>query len=212
MRGAVVQIPHPNPEEPMPRSTTMTVAAFAAIAACALAAPAASQVVTTAGGDVVSTAQKHLIDNLITIDSIQAATAKMAATKTENPAVRDFANSLASDHAAHADALAKIAAKKDVGREADASSKIATDFSGRYTALESAPAGAEFDRAFLQAVVANHQAEIAAINSGKASAGDEDLKKDLDQTVGGLQSHLAKANELSATVGKAGAAPAKPPM
>jgi len=196
----------------MARSTTMTVAAFAAIAACALAAPAASQVVTTAGGDVVSAAQKHLIDNLITIDSIQAATAKLAATKTENPAIRDFATSLASDHAAHASALQTIAAKKDVGREADASSKTATDFASRYTALEAMAAGAEFDRAFLQAVIANHQAEIAAINSGKTSAGDEDLKKDLDQTVGGLQSHVAKANELSAALQKASAAPAKPPM
>src|SRR5215467_518620 len=109
MRGAVVRFPHPNPEEPMPRSTTMSVAAFAAIAACALAAPAASQVVTTAGGDVVSMAQKHLVDNLITLDSIQAATAKLAATKTQNPAVRDFATSLESDHTAHAGALQKLA-------------------------------------------------------------------------------------------------------
>src|SRR5262249_49168537 len=160
-----------------------------------------------------STAQKHLVDNLITIDSIQAATAKLAATKTTNPAVRDFANAIGSDHAAHADALSKIAAKKEVGREADASSKLTTEFTTRYSALESMPAGAEFDKAFLQAVVANHQAEISAINTGKTSAGDEDLKKDLDQTVGGLQSHLAKANELSATLQKGGAAPtAKPPL
>jgi predicted outer membrane protein len=74
------------------------------------------------------------------------------------------------------------------------------------------PAGAEFDRAFLQAVVANHQAEISAIKSGKTSAGDEDLKKDLGQTVGGLQSHVTKANELAATLEKGGAAPAKPPL
>ncbi len=43
----------------MPRSTTLTAAALTALAACAFAAPAASQV-TTAGGEVVSTAQKHL--------------------------------------------------------------------------------------------------------------------------------------------------------
>ena len=196
----------------MPRSTTMTVAAFAAIVACAVAAPAASQVVTTAGGDVVSSAQKHLLDNLITIDSIQAATAKLAATKTQNAAVRDFATSLATDHATHASALQKIADKKDVGREPDAAAKLATEFASRYTALESASAGPEFDRAFLQAVVANHQAEIAAINSGKASASDEDLKKDLGQTVAGLESHLSKANELTAAIEKSGAAPAKPPL
>jgi putative membrane protein len=194
----------------MPRSTTLTAAALTALAACAFAAPAASQV-TTAGGEVVSTAQKHLIDNLITIDSIQAATAKLAATKTENPAVRDFANTLAADHSGHAGGLQKVADKKDVGREADASFKLTTEFANRYTALESMPAGPAFDRAFLQAVVTNHQAEISAINSGKTSVTDEDLKKDLSQTVSGLQSHVAKANEIAQTLDKPGMAP-KPPM
>ena len=193
----------------MPRSTTMTIAAFAAVVACAVAAPAAAQVVTSAGGEVVPAAQKHLVDNLIAFDSIQAATAKLAATKTQNTAVREFASSLSMDHSAHVAALQKLAAKVSVGREADVRSKTTAEFTSRYTALESMPAGAEFDRAFLQAVVANHQAEIAAINAGKTAATDEDLKKDLDQTVGGLQSHLAKANELSATLEKTPAT--KPP-
>ena len=110
----------------MPRSTTLTAAALTALAACAFAAPAASQV-TTAGGEVVSTAQKHLVDNLITIDSIQAATAKLAAMKTENPSVKEFANTLAADHAAHAGGLQKVADKKDVGREADPGNPLAAD-------------------------------------------------------------------------------------
>ena len=192
----------------MPRSATMTVAAFAAIAACAFAAPAASQVVTTAGGEVVSAAQRHVVDNLITIDSIQAATAKLAVTKTENPDIRDFANSLASEHSAHVGSLAKIADKKDVGRERDAEDKLAAQFAARHAALESMSGGPEFDRAFLQAVVANHQAEIAAIDTWKASARDEDLKKDLGHTTSGLQSHLSKANELTAKLEK----PSKPPF
>jgi len=191
----------------MPRSTTMTVAAFAAAAACALAAPAASQVVSS-GGEVVSAAQKHVVDNLITIDSIQAATAKLAATKTQNPEIRDFANSLATEHSAHVGALAKIADKKDVGREKDAEDKLSAEFAARYSALETTAAGPEFDRAFLQAVVANHQAEISAIDTWKANAKDEDLKKDLGHTTSGLQSHLSKANELTAKMDK----PSKPPF
>ena len=95
----------------MPRSTTLTTAAFAALAACALAAPAASQV-TTAGGEVVSAAQKHLVDNLITLDSIQAATAKLAAIKTQNAEIKEFANTLSADHAGHAGGL-----QKDLGQE-----------------------------------------------------------------------------------------------
>lgn len=195
----------------MPRTNTMTAAALAAFAACAFAATATSQVVTSAGGEVVSAAQKHLVDNLITIDSIQAATAKFAAGKTQNASVREFANAIAMDHATHAAALTKLSAKRTVGREADTDNSPAKEIASRYSALESAPAGAEFDRAFLQTVVANHQAEIAVINSGKTAATDEDLKKDLEQTASGLQAHLAKANELTSTLEKGGTAPTKPP-
>jgi putative membrane protein len=195
----------------MPRSTTLTAAALTALAACAFAAPAASQV-TTAGGEVVSTAQKHLIDNLITLDSIQAATARLAAIKTQNPAVKEFANSLAADHGAHAGGLQKVSDKKDVGREADASNTTATEFATRYTSLEAMAPGPEFDRAFLQAIIANHQAEIAVITSGKSAAKDEDLKKDLNENASALRSHLSKANELSSKLDKDAMAPAKPPL
>ena len=117
----------------MPRSTTLTAAALTALAACAFAAPAASQV-TTAGGEVVSTAQKHLVDNLITLDSIQAATAKIAAAKTQNASVREFANTLAADHSGHAGALQRISDKKDVGREAEAGNTTATEFASSHSA------------------------------------------------------------------------------
>ncbi len=193
----------------MPRSTTMTAAALAALVMSAFAAPAAAQVVTSAGGEVVSPAQKHLIDNLITIDSIQAATARLAATKTQNASVREFANQLASEHTTSAMTLSKIAAKKDVGRESGADS-ITSQFTTRYANLQTMPAGPDFDKAFLQIVVANHQAEIDAINTGRASANDEELKKDLDTMATGLQTHVTKANELTASLEKAPAS-GKPP-
>ena len=195
----------------MPRSTTLTTAAFAALAACALAAPAASQV-TTAGGEVVSAAQKHLVDNLITLDSIQAATAKLAAIKTQNAEIKEFANTLSADHAGHAGGLQKISDRKDVGREADASNTTATEFATRYATLDGMAAGPEFDRAFLKAIIANHQAELAVITSGKSAAKDEDLKKDLNESSSALRSHLSKANELSSKLDKDGMAPTKPPM
>ena len=195
----------------MPRTTTMTAAALAAFAACTFAATAASQVVTSAGGEVVSSAQKHLVDNLIAMDSIQAATAKFAAGKTQNASVREFANAIAMDHAMHAAALTKLSAKKTVGRDTATENSSTKEFATRYAALQSAPAGAEFDRAFLQTVVANHQTEIAAINSGKTAATDEELKKDLEQTENGLHAHLTKANELTSTLEKSGMAPTKPP-
>lgn len=198
----------------MPRTTSMTAAAFAALAACALAAPLAAQVVTSAGGEVVSPAQKNLVDRLITTDSIQAATAKLAADKATNPAVKEFATQLATDHAAHASALQKLSEKKEVGRETNPSDQSGADLAKQYETLQGMPAGTEFDRAFLQSVVANHQSEISAINAGKAAAKDEDLKKDLDETSSALQAHASKATELASSLDKAPpmTPAAKPPM
>lgn len=200
----------------MPRTTSLTVAAFAALAACAFAAPVAAQVVTSAGGEVVSPAQKNLVDRLIVSDSIQAATAKLAIEKAQNPTVKDLATQLANDHSSHAASLAKIADKKDVGREANPSDASSADLANQFKTLESMPAGPEFDKAYLQAVIADHQAALAAINAGKSVAKDEDLKKDLDATSTALQSHISRANEVAKSIDKAPpaeAAPAtKPPM
>ena len=200
----------------MPRTTSTTVAAFAALAACAFAAPVAAQVVTSAGGEVVSPAQKNLVDRLIVADSIQAATAKLAADKSQNPAVKDFATQLANDHSTHVGALAKIAEKKEVGREANAADSSGAQLASEYKMLESMPAGPDFDKAYLQAVIADHQAALATINAGKAAAKDEDLKKDLDATSSALQSHISRASEVAKSLDKApppaAAGVTKPPV
>lgn len=189
------------------------VAAFATLAACALAGGAAAQVVTSAGGEVVSPAQKNLVDRLIVSDSFEVATAKLAATKTQNPAVRDFANMLASEHTAHIQALEKIAAKKEVGREAAAGDSSTADLAKAYATLQGMPAGAEFDKAFVQAVIDQHKSAIASLESAKSAAQDEELKKDLDATATALQTHLSHANEVEAALGSGTAAPgAKPPV
>jgi putative membrane protein len=198
----------------MHRTSTLAVAAIAAIAACTFAAPASAQVVTTAGGEVASPAQKNLIDRLITGDSIEVATATLAAGKTQNAAVKAYATMIATDHSAHIANLQKIAAKKDVGREANPADSSSAQLASEFASLQAMPAGPEFDKAFLQAEVSRHQAAIAALDAGKAAATDEDLKKDIVATSAALQSHAAKANEVAASLNKAPmppAAPAKPP-
>ncbi len=151
----------------MPRSTTLTAAAFTALAACAIAAPAASQV-TTAGGEVVSTAQKHLIDNLITIDSIQAATAKLAAMQDGEPLRRKNSPTRSPPTMPHTPADCKRSpTRRTSGARPIPAIRSLTEFAKRYSALDATPAGPEFDRTFLKTVVANHQAEISTINDRK---------------------------------------------
>jgi len=89
--------------------------AFASLSASAVAA----QVTTSSGGDVTAFTQKQLIDHMIVGDSVELQIAGLAATRTQNPAVREFANQLLADHKAHLDNLLKLAGNPSIGREAN---------------------------------------------------------------------------------------------
>ena len=65
-------------------------------------------------------AQKNLVDHLIIGDSLEVEAAKLAVARTQNAAVKDFANTLVTDHTNHLENLNKLAAKRDIGREANA--------------------------------------------------------------------------------------------
>ena len=73
---------------------------------CLPAATGMAQVkVTTSNGEVMTYTQKNLVDHLIIGDSIEVEMAKLAAMRTQNTAVRDFANMLVTDHEGHLEAL-----------------------------------------------------------------------------------------------------------
>ena len=57
------------------------------------ASVAGAQVTTTSGGDVSMFSQKNLINHLIVGDSLEVEMAQLALTRTQNAAVKEFANS-----------------------------------------------------------------------------------------------------------------------
>ena len=151
-----------------------------------------------AGGEVVSTAQKHLVDHLITIDSIQAATAKLAAIKTQNPSVREFANTLADG--SRRTRRRASAGRRQAGRRARSRCRRRDD-----AGVREALRGARIDaggRRIRSDIPGNRGRESSGRDlddqlMARSAAKDDDLKKDLDTTTGALQEHVAKANELA---------------
>jgi putative membrane protein len=184
----------------------------AALAAIAFGASIASaQVTTTSGGDVTMFSQKNLVNHLIVGDSIEVEMAQLAASRTQNAAVKDFANQLVTDHKAHLDQLSKFAANAAIGREANASDTSGAHLAGLLAGLKTMPADSTFDRAFVQEQIAHHQAVINSLKTMRAAAKDADLQKDLDATLPVLEKHLSTAQQLASQLNKPGAAPdAKP--
>jgi putative membrane protein len=194
----------------------LTTTGIAVLLASLTASVAGAQVTTTSAGDVSMFSQKNLIDHLIVGDSIQVEMAQLAVTRTQNAAVKDFANQVLTDSKAHVDALTKLAGKSDIGREANAADSSGARFAGVVKGLQSMPE-AGFDQAFIQAQIMYAKQSIDGLKKWRAAAKDDDVQKDIDKALPVLESHLSRATQVSAQLSKpdvktdpAGAA--KPPV
>jgi len=187
----------------------------ASVALCVAAAAAQAQVkVTTSGGDVATLSQKNVVDHMIVGDSLEVEEAQLALTRSQNAAVKDFANMLVTDHKAHLDNLRKLAGKSDIGREANSADQTAAASAATFGQLQSMGADAGFDKAFVDAQIQAHTREIAALKTMRAAAKDDDLQKDIDATIPVLDRHLARAKAVAAQLNAppSDAAAAKPPV
>lgn len=193
------------------RFSRLTFAGLAAIATAFSASIAAAQVTTTSGGDVVTFSQKNLVNHLIVGDSIEVEMAQLAASRTQNAAVKDFANQLITDHKAHLDKLNKLAGKSDIGREANPSDTSGAHLAGWLASLKSMAADSGFDRAFVQDQIEHHQATINGLKTMRAAAKDDDVQHDIDATLPVLEKHLSSAQQLAAQLNKPAEAPAAKP-
>jgi predicted outer membrane protein len=187
-----------------------------AIAALALLVPvvARAQVVTASGGEVaLKLTQKNAIDQLIVRDSLELAISELAASRSQNAAVKELATTLTADAKTRLETLQKVAAKADVGRETAMGDKTGANVAAIAAKLQGVPAdsAAEFDRTFVEAQIALHEAELASYAAIKPAATDADLKADIESGAAVAQKHLDAAKALNGQLAKPDAAVKKPP-
>jgi putative membrane protein len=177
------------------RAYGLTLAATVFAVAQMTGSAARAQVVTSSGGEVSGALQKKIVDRMIVSDSVEIEMAKLATSKTKNPAVRDLAALLSAGHRAHLDSLRKLAESPDVGRAPDAggASEVRT-----FDQLRSLPADSSFDRAFVTAQVELHQQAIDNLKKWRAAATNPALQQDIDRTIPLLEGHLTRAQAVAA--------------
>jgi len=157
--------------------------------------------VTTSNGDVTVYTQKNLVDHLIVGDSIEVEMAKLAAMRTQNTAVKDYATMLVTDHEGHLQALQKMAGEHDIGRQALASDTAGAAAIRALTNLQSMAADSGFDRQFVRDQIEHHKQELIAVKMFGGAAKDDDLKDDLKRVTPLLERHLARARAVAAQLG-----------
>lgn len=124
----------------------------------------------------------------------EVAIAKLAQEKAENADVKSFAAKLEKDHSQANTELTELATKKNV---------TLADAKGHgpvYAKLEKL-SGAAFDRAFVAAMVDDHQKDVRAFEKVANGSGDADVKAFAAKTLPTLKDHLTQVQDLSKTIG-----------
>jgi putative membrane protein len=130
---------------------------------------------------------------------------RVAVTKASNADAKQFGQRMVDDHGKANDELKALASKKNVTLPTELSAKQKAD-----VARLSKLSGAAFDRAYMTAMVADHNKDVAAFQHAANTAKDPELKAWAAKTLPTLQEHQKMAKEISAKVrGTAAANPAK---
>lgn len=182
-------------------SLRIAIVAAALAAAPVLAASAQGNPMRMGPGMVMMNNQKQVVDHMIVGDSMEVEMAKLAAARSQNAAVRNFANTLVTDHTNHLANLRKLAGKRDIGREANPADSSGMRNGRMLSRMQSMTADSTFDRNFVRQEVRHHMRALAELNDLRSVARDDDLQHDIDATRPVLERHLALARSLAAQMG-----------
>lgn len=145
----------------------------------------------------VERADKSFITNAYEDGLAEVKLGEMARGKSANADVKAFGGYMATDHGKANAELKTLADSKKVA--------VATDVTmvakGKAKLLD-AKSGADFDKAYAEAMVTDHQKAVKAFEKASNEAKDADVKAFAAKTLPTLKSHLSMAEDLQKKVGK----------
>jgi putative membrane protein len=155
---------------------------------------------------VVFTAVAQQSANRMTADSSFAAKAaqggmaevklgQLAEQHAENPDVKAFGQRMVVDHSKASDELKGIAARKGITLPGDMDGKD----QARYDRLSKLN-GADFDKAYMRDMVADHRADVTEFRHESEHGADPDLKAFAAKTLPVLEQHLRLAEAAEGKV------------
>jgi putative membrane protein len=138
--------------------------------------------------------------NVANTTEIQLAT--LASRKATSPQVKQIARKLAADHAKNREQVLALAQKVNLTlTPAQGGSVGAADSVAMPPQLQE-KSGAEFDRAFIEHEINDHQSNIQKVqNQILPSMQDQQVKAYLQKTLTEMQSHLASLQQIQQQLG-----------
>jgi putative membrane protein len=185
------------------RKPVVLIVTIAIVAVAAVMLVRASREPETRTGTIsstpLSTADLQFVATAAQGNDAETEIAELAQSTTKNNDLKMLAERLESDHKLSNRELAEIADKKDADFPGSIGLPERTDAQkaehDRLDALD----GVEFDRAWLDHIVAEHQRAIALYSDAR-SAADVDVKAYAERTLPVLRAHLDEAKRVQAAV------------
>jgi putative membrane protein len=197
---------------------TTTLLGILAIAACgprdghrsetgAASSAAADSAITTDTAATNTAAAPKLSDpNIVALldeaNKADSSAGALAAKKATNPAVKDFAKLMMSEHHALRQAGQQLAKQLKVTPEAPANDPVKPLAESETTALQNAPKGAQFDSVYIDQEIAAHKAVLDLANQAHDQAQNEQLKALIEKAKPVIQRHLEQAQKIQGELGK----------
>lgn len=158
----------------------------------------ATATTTGSGGGSVSNApaaDKEFVANAGMAGLGEVQMGNLALQKSENAEVRAFAQRMVTDHGQSNAELAQLATAKGLALPAE----LAGKHQQGYEHLQSL-GGAEFDRAYMQHMVGDHQEAVTLFQNASTSATDADIRGFAAKTLPVLREHLTLAQTTAGKV------------
>jgi putative membrane protein len=118
---------------------------------------------------------------------------KLAQTNAGSTAVKDYGKMLEEDHSKANAELKSIAAAENISCPASMS-----EMHNMHVKELAAKKGADFDKAYINMMVEDHNKDIAEFKTAAKSNSDAKVKEFASKTLPTLENHLAKAKAIKA--------------
>jgi len=147
----------------------------------------------------VSSADKSFVEKAAIGSMAEVQMGRLAQQKAGSDQVKQFGTRMVDDHSKANDDLKQVASHKGITLPSDLDAK----HKNKMAKLEKL-SGAQFDRAYMDDMVADHKEDVAEFQKQSSSGKDGDLKGFASKTLPTLQDHLKMAQSTQAAVRNGG--------
>ena len=141
----------------------------------------------------LSAQDKEWIANTVKDGEMEIAMGNLAQQKSSNNSIKSLAQKLVADHTSANQQLEALASKNGVALTAGAGAQPSP-------ALPNLT-GADFDRAWINEIVAGHEKAIASFEQQMRSTRDNDLSSFINTTLPTLRAHFSDAQSVQKSLG-----------